>query len=169
MTPWTVAHQAPLSMGCSRQECWECVAIPSSWGIFPIQGLNLSLLCLLRWQGGSLPLVPPRKPSLGRYIHFLPAGWCQLDRFIALPTIKRSFPHGMGSLYSEFSNPLLCPSELSPSRCLPLLSFLCSGESRIGDQSIGEARLPLAEEKEAVSPIKFPYLSVLGMGKKDER
>ena len=24
-------------------------------GIFPIQGLNLYLLCLLHWQGGSLP------------------------------------------------------------------------------------------------------------------
>ena len=22
-TPWTVAHQAPLSMGFSRQECWS--------------------------------------------------------------------------------------------------------------------------------------------------
>ena len=31
-------------------------------GIFPTQGLNLSLLCLLVWQAGSLPLVPPGKP-----------------------------------------------------------------------------------------------------------
>ena len=23
VTPWTVAHQAPLSMGFSRQECWS--------------------------------------------------------------------------------------------------------------------------------------------------
>ena len=32
-------------------------------GIFPIQGSNLCLLCLLHWQKGSLPLVPPGKPS----------------------------------------------------------------------------------------------------------
>ena len=29
-TPWTVAHQVPLSMGFSRQEVLECVAISSS-------------------------------------------------------------------------------------------------------------------------------------------
>ena len=33
-------------------------------GIFPIQGLNLCLLCLLHWQAGSLPLVPTGKPIL---------------------------------------------------------------------------------------------------------
>ena len=32
-------------------------------GIFLTQGLNLSLLCLLHWQVGSLPLAPPRKPQ----------------------------------------------------------------------------------------------------------
>ena len=31
--------------------------------IFPTQGLNLCLLCLLHWQVGSLPLVPPGKPT----------------------------------------------------------------------------------------------------------
>ena len=30
-------------------------------GIFPTQGLNLGLLCLLHWQSSSLPLVPPGK------------------------------------------------------------------------------------------------------------
>ena len=28
-TPWTVAHQAPLSMGLSRQEYWNGVPLPS--------------------------------------------------------------------------------------------------------------------------------------------
>ena len=32
-------------------------------GIFPTQGLNPHLLCLLHWQAGSLPLVPPGKSS----------------------------------------------------------------------------------------------------------
>ena len=32
--------------------------------IFPTQGSNLRLLCLLHWQTGSLPLVPSRKPSV---------------------------------------------------------------------------------------------------------
>ena len=29
MTPWTAAHQAPLSMGFSRQEYWSGVLLPS--------------------------------------------------------------------------------------------------------------------------------------------
>ena len=28
MTPWTVAHQAPLSMGFSRQEYWSGLPFP---------------------------------------------------------------------------------------------------------------------------------------------
>ena len=31
--------------------------------IFPTQGSNLPLLCLLHWQMASLPLVPPGKPQ----------------------------------------------------------------------------------------------------------
>ena len=31
-------------------------------GIFPTQGSNPRLLCLLHWQAGSLTLVPPGKP-----------------------------------------------------------------------------------------------------------
>ena len=61
-TPWTVAHQAPSSMGFSRQEYWiGCHAILQ--GIFPTQGSNPDLLCLLCWQKGSLPLAPPGKPE----------------------------------------------------------------------------------------------------------
>ena len=32
-------------------------------GILLTQGLDLRLLCLLHWQAGSLPLVPPGKPT----------------------------------------------------------------------------------------------------------
>ena len=32
-------------------------------GIFPTQGLNSDLLCLLHWQVGSLQLAPPGKPT----------------------------------------------------------------------------------------------------------
>ena len=41
--PWTAAHQAPLSMGSSRQEHWEgCHFLLQ--GIFLTQGSNLGLL-----------------------------------------------------------------------------------------------------------------------------
>ena len=54
-TLWTVAHQAPLSMGFPRQEYWSGLLFPSP-GIFLTQGLNPGLL---HWQEDSLPLVIP--------------------------------------------------------------------------------------------------------------
>ena len=59
-TLWTVAYQASLSMGFSRQEHWSGLPFLLQ-GIFPTQGLNPCLLCLLHWQLGSLPVVPPGK------------------------------------------------------------------------------------------------------------
>ena len=38
------------------------------WGIFPSQGLNPHLLCLLHWRAESLPLAPPGKPCIYIYI-----------------------------------------------------------------------------------------------------
>ena len=49
--PWTVACQAPLSMGFFRQEYWSGLPFPSP-GIFLTQGLNLPLL---HWRVDSLP------------------------------------------------------------------------------------------------------------------
>ena len=57
-TPWAVAHQAPLSMGFSRQV--RCHSLLQ--GTFMAQGSNLHFLHLLHWWAGSLSLVPPRKP-----------------------------------------------------------------------------------------------------------
>ena len=42
-TPWTVACQAPLSMGFSRQEYWSGLPFPSP-GIFLTQESNPGLL-----------------------------------------------------------------------------------------------------------------------------
>ena len=51
-TPRTVARQAPLSMGFSRQEYWSGLPCPPQ-GIFLTQGLNPCLLRLLHWQADS--------------------------------------------------------------------------------------------------------------------
>ena len=57
--PWTAAHQAPLSMGFSRQEYWEgCHFLLQ--GIFQTQGSNMHFLHL-HWQADSLPLGQPGK------------------------------------------------------------------------------------------------------------
>jgi len=48
VTLGTVAHQAPLSMGFSRQEYWRGVGLHFPLqGIFPTHGLNPGLLYLL--------------------------------------------------------------------------------------------------------------------------
>ena len=57
-TPWTVARQAPLSVGFPRQGYQSgCHFLPQ--GIFWDQGLNLHFL---HWQAGSLPLSHQGSP-----------------------------------------------------------------------------------------------------------
>ena len=63
VTLWTVAHQAPLFIGFSRQEYWSGFACPPP-GDLLTQGSNVHLLGLLHWQEGSLPLAPPGKPTI---------------------------------------------------------------------------------------------------------
>ena len=43
VTPWTVAHQAPLSMGFSRQENWSALPCPPP-GDLPDPGIELRSL-----------------------------------------------------------------------------------------------------------------------------
>ena len=63
VTLWTVARQAPLYVGFSRQEYGVgCHALLQ--GILLTQVSNPSLLCLLQWQMVSLPLVPSGQPLL---------------------------------------------------------------------------------------------------------
>ena len=57
-TPWTVAHQVPLSTGFPRQNTgMGCNFLLQ--GIFPTQRSNLCLLYLLHWQVNLLPLNCP--------------------------------------------------------------------------------------------------------------
>ena len=62
VTPWTVARQAPLSMGFSRQgtgvDCHDLLQ-----GIFQTQELHPHLLCLLHWQAPLAPLGKPTKKN----------------------------------------------------------------------------------------------------------
>ena len=58
-TPWTVAHQAPLSMGFSRQDYWSGLPFPSP-GDLPDPGIEPTSPALA---GGFLTTVPPGKPD----------------------------------------------------------------------------------------------------------
>ena len=63
-TPWTVAHQAPLSIDSpSKNTGVGCHAL--------LQGScqprdQTRVLCLLHWQVGSVPLAPPGGPQMDR-------------------------------------------------------------------------------------------------------
>ena len=58
-TLWTVAHQAPLFMGLSRQEYWSVLPCPPP-GDLPHQGfesMSLNISCLGKW--ALYKLAPP--------------------------------------------------------------------------------------------------------------
>ena len=59
-TPWTVAYQAPLSMGFSRQEYWSELPFPSP-GDLPNPGIEAGSPAL---QTDALPSEPPGKHRL---------------------------------------------------------------------------------------------------------
>ena len=60
MTPWTTAHQAPLSMGFFRQEYWSGVPFPPP-GDLPDPGIEPGSPAL--W-ADSLPTEPSGKPQM---------------------------------------------------------------------------------------------------------
>ena len=65
-TLWTIAYQAPLSVGFSRQESWSGVPCPPPGNLLN-PGIEPSLclsLCHLHWQAGSLQLAAPGKPKV---------------------------------------------------------------------------------------------------------
>ena len=59
VTPWTVACQAPLSMGFSRQEYWSGLPFPSP-GDLPNPGIEPGSPAL---QAGALSSEPPGNPN----------------------------------------------------------------------------------------------------------
>ena len=61
-TPWTVAHQAPLYMGILQARIPEWVVMPSSRDRSN-PGIASTSLMSPALAGGSLPLVPFRKPQ----------------------------------------------------------------------------------------------------------
>ena len=64
--PWTICMPARLL--CPWDSPPKNTTVGSHvllQGIFPTQRWNLSLLCFLHWQAGSLPPAPPGKPGGG--------------------------------------------------------------------------------------------------------
>ena len=67
-TPWTAAHQAPPSMGFSRQEYWSGLPFPSP-GDLPDPGIDPRSPTL---QADALTFEPPGKPQPGGLVKSSP-------------------------------------------------------------------------------------------------
>ena len=64
MTPWTVAHQAPLSMEFSRQEYWSGLPFPTP-GDLPNPMVDPASLLSPELPSGFCSTAPPVKPFHG--------------------------------------------------------------------------------------------------------
>ena len=66
-TPWTVARQAPLSVGFSRQEYWSEVPFPTP-GALPNPGMEAVSLVSPALAGGFFTTGPLEKPIISNNI-----------------------------------------------------------------------------------------------------
>ena len=82
-TSWTVAHQAPLFMGFSRQEYWNGLPIPPPEDL-PNLGLKPGSPALA---GGFFTAEPPGKPYLLQFL---------LHTILLCPTFMEEKPRGQG-------------------------------------------------------------------------
>ena len=69
ITPWTVAHQALLSMEFSRQEYWSGLPFPIPVDL-PETGIKSASLAMA---GRFFTTVPPVKPTEGTYLNIIKA------------------------------------------------------------------------------------------------
>ena len=76
VTPWTVANEAPLSIGCTGKNAGVGCHVLLQ-GIFQTQGSNLRLLCLQHWQAGRI---------------FTISATCALSRSVVFNSLR---PHGL--------------------------------------------------------------------------
>ena len=122
MTPWTLAHQAPLSMELSRQEHWSGLPFPSR-GDFSNPGINSRSSTL---RADSLLSEPPGKPI---YILFQVLFHYRLLRDIEYSSLcYRVDPCWFSVLciivcICESQPPYLFPPSLSPLVTISLISM----------------------------------------------
>ena len=115
VTPWTVAHQAPPSMGLSRQEYWSGLPFPSP-GDLPDPGIEPSSPAL---QADILTSEPPGKPCFS----LPPLKWvggsdpgkgdlCRLE--LSLGRLSQDRDWGRGRVWKvHLSHTKRCPASLS--------------------------------------------------------
>ena len=66
-TPWTIAHQVPLSIRFPRQEYWSGLPFPTP-GDLPDPGIKLTSPASPALAGGFFTTEPPGKPCSQRLL-----------------------------------------------------------------------------------------------------
>ena len=151
VTLWTVTHQAPLSMGFSRQEYWSRLPFPSP-EVFLTQGPNLYLLYLLHWQAGSLPLTLPGDlssvQSLSR-VRLFATQWITAHQASCTSPTPRV--HSSSCPLSRWCHPAIsssvvpfssCPQSLRASGSFPVSQLFTWGGQSIGSFSFSISPWP---------------------------
>ena len=96
-TPWTLAHQAPLSMGFPKQEYWSVLPVPFPENL-PNPGIKPTFPALL---GGFFTTRPPEKSAYKLRIHLLP------QMIISVHAPASLFPYNTGCFPFLVRNTLL--------------------------------------------------------------
>ena len=131
-TPWTVAYQAPPSVGFSRQECWSGLPFPSP-GDLPHPGIKPGSPAL--W-ADALPSEPPGKPRKNHIV-----GQSSLAGELT-PLIVIFLPHWHLQYFSSLR-----------SACLPDVHGLCCFSRNVSKGSC-------LKEKKPYSHISLPIKRV---------
>ena len=121
-TPWTVAIQAPLSMGFSRQEYWSVFPCPTP-GDLPDPGIKLAALMSPALAGGFFTTEPSGKQSdsifsfglfkMPLYSFWWLSGQLKLCTTITEPCTRAGKPHNQGASVPQLPK----PANLEPMRC----------------------------------------------------
>ena len=91
VTPWTVAYQAPLFMGFSRQEYWSGLPFPPP-GDLPNPGIEPTSLSPPALQASSLPLAQPED---------MPPGPWKTSSFWLCPQVSEAGESSLVSLFKK--------------------------------------------------------------------
>ena len=128
VTLWTIAHQAPLSTGFSRQEHWSRLPCPPP-GDLPDSGIKSTSLGAPTLEAESLPLNHQESPIEHFYIHLLVICMSLLEKCLFKCSVHLKFFIELYEfLYSLYNNWLSnkCFPVFSPWGKLPFSLFFYS-------------------------------------------
>ena len=152
MTPWTMAGQAPLSMGFPRQEYWSGLPFPPSEGL-PHPGPEPASLRSPALARGFLPLAPPGveysvQSSCSVVSDFVTPWTAARQASLSITNSQSllklmSIMSVMPSNHLILCHPVLLPPSIFPaSASFPVSRFFTSGSQSIG-ASASASVLPL--------------------------